>query len=200
MTILSPNVLPPPGPKPDFHKMAMKAATQRVDNQWFRIPAQRFTIGFDDPETDEGPDRFFAWDNEREPYQVSVHAFEAQARPASNHDYVRYLLDTGGKTLPVTWSETNGRANGAGKVPQLNREATELSAEDRAFERYIDRKAIRTVYGHIPLRYALDWPLMASYNEVAAYAPWAKARIPTLHEVRSIHEHVERGKAKRDGV
>lgn len=33
MTILSPNLLPPPGPRPDFEAMANKAASERVENQ-----------------------------------------------------------------------------------------------------------------------------------------------------------------------
>lgn len=35
---------------------------------------------------------------------------------------------------------------------------------------------------------------MASFDEVKRYAHWAGARLPTLHELRSIHEYVERGR------
>lgn len=91
MTLQSPNIKPPPGPAPDFAAMAKKAHLERVENQWFHIPAQEFTIGFDDPESDDGPDRFFAWDNEREPDSVAMPEFEAQARPVCNEEYATYL-------------------------------------------------------------------------------------------------------------
>jgi len=104
-TLQSPSVLAPPGPTPDFDAMAKKAFSERVDNQWFRIPAQIFTIGFDDPESDDGPNRFFAWDNEREPYSVTVPEFEAQARPVCNEEYATYLFATGKRTVPITWTQ-----------------------------------------------------------------------------------------------
>jgi hypothetical protein len=46
----------------------------------------------------------------------------------------------------------------------------------------------------VPLKYALDWPVMASYDELAAYAKWANGRIPTFEEVRSIYNYVETSK------
>ncbi|KAL4731916.1 hypothetical protein ACLX1H_000912 [Fusarium chlamydosporum] len=97
MSIQSPNILPPPGiSRPDLAKFAKEAASQRIQNPWFNVPVQRFTIGFHDPESDEGPDRFFAWDNEREPYEVQVPRLEAQGRPVSNGEYARYLVDLSG--------------------------------------------------------------------------------------------------------
>lgn len=69
--------------------------------------------------------------------------------------------------------------------------------DDDVFKQFIDSQAIKTVYGPVALALALDWPLMASYNEVESYAKWAKARIPTLFEVRSIHEYAEKQKAER---
>lgn len=164
--------------------MAKKAFSERVENQWFKIPEQTMTIGFDDPESDDGPNRFFAWDNEREPYTVTTLEFEAQARPTSNEEYARYLFVNGKETAPITWTR--------------NPNATlTIDPNEPTFKQFIDRYAIKTVYGPVALALALDWPLMASYNEVELYAKWAGARIPTLHEVRSIHEFVEKQKAKR---
>ena len=229
MSILSPNIRPPPDvPRPDFAGMAVKAASERVENRWFRIPAQKLTVGFEDPESDDGPDRFFAWDNEREPYDVEVPAFEAQARPVSIGEYAAYLVDAGLEdTIPATWIKldangtTNGSLNGANGHSSLNganghsslnganghngvnghivnshgalNRISGYASGNSAVKSFISRHGMRTVWGPIPLAQTLDWPLTASYNEVAGYAQWVGGvRIPTLHEVRSIHELVER--------
>ncbi|KAH8683751.1 C-type lectin protein [Ilyonectria robusta] len=181
MTIQSPNIRPPPEiPKPDFDMLAEKAARHRVKNEWFRIPRQTLTIGFHDPETDTGPDRFFAWDNEREPYDTQVHRFETQGRPVSNGEYADYLITTKQSEIPATWSRTaNSRHRG----------------DD--YGSFISGHSVKTVWGHIPLGQALDWPVMASFNLVQGYARWAGARLPSLHELRSIHEYAEqRGKGR----
>lgn len=180
MTILSPNQLPPPDiPRPDFEALARDAERKRVENKWFTIPEQTLTIGFNDPETDDGENRFFAWDNEREPYDVKVPTFEAQARPISIGEYAEYLFNTGTtQTIPISWSCENALGGNA-KPPE-------------SLKSFIDQHTFRTVWGPIPLSQALDWPLVASYNEVARYAQWAGASIPTLHQVRSIHEYAER--------
>jgi formylglycine-generating enzyme required for sulfatase activity len=56
---------------------------------------------------------------------------------------------------------------------------------------------VRTVFGKVPLQFALDWPVLASYNELAGYANWMGGRIPTLEEVRSLYEYVEDHKSKQ---
>jgi len=71
MFVLSPNIKPQPGiPRPDFVAMAEKASRERVDNQWFGTKLRTFSIGINDSDDDDegGPDDFFAWDNERNPF------------------------------------------------------------------------------------------------------------------------------------
>ncbi|GKU05453.1 hypothetical protein FLAG1_07359 [Fusarium langsethiae] len=161
MTIQSQNILPPPDmPRPDFAQLAKRAASQR----------------FHDSESDEGPDRFFAWDNEREPYEVRVPQFEAQGRPVSNGEYARHLFNVKELQILATWHKAR---NARG---------------DEYFTTFITRHSVKTIWGPIPLAQALDWPVMASFDEVKRYAHWAGARLPTLHELRSIHEYVERGR------
>jgi hypothetical protein len=46
---------------------------------------------------------------------------------------------------------------------------------------------VRTVYGSVPFRWALDWPVSASYDELAGCAQWMGGRIPTVEEARSIY-------------
>lgn len=69
----------------------------------------------------------------------------------------------------------NGHSNGAGKLPTS----------------YLEGKAVRTVYGLVPLKHALDWPIFASYDELAGCATWMGGRIPTFEEARSIYAHVD---------
>ena len=48
-------------PTPDFRQMAAKARQERVENEWFDIPAQTITIGVNDPEDGTDPDLHFGW-------------------------------------------------------------------------------------------------------------------------------------------
>lgn len=56
---------------------------------------------------------------------------------------------------------------------------------------YLEGKSVRTVYGSVPLKYALDWPVFASYDELAGCAKWMGGRIPTLEQARSIYKYVD---------
>ncbi|KAG8530608.1 uncharacterized protein KY384_004646 [Bacidia gigantensis] len=220
MTLLSPNIKPPPVPMPDFHALAEKSKGERKPNQWFRIPKTKVTHGWSNSETDEDPSRFFVWDNERPPYQVDVGAFEAQARPISNGEYARYLVETG-KTVPVTWTShatpglpdlRNGAVqhdtaqNGISAAGDRYISANQITCVQPAacqpataqansikpsLESFLDNTCVRTVFGQIPLRSAEDWPLVASFNECKAYADWAGGRIPSYDEIRSIYHQVE---------
>lgn len=176
----------PPEPAPDFESLARNALEQRVQNQWLKVPASRTTHGFSDPENDEGPDRFFAWDDERPPYDVDVPAFEAQARPVSNGEYAAYLVQTG-SDIPITWTSK--------AVEMQTKNGTDAKSSP-----FFDETFIKTVYGPVPLHLAVDWPVMASFNELSGYAKWAGCRIPTINEARSIYPLVEEQTHTRKGV
>jgi hypothetical protein len=62
---------------------------------------------------------------------------------------------------------------------------------------FLQHKSVRTVYGLVPLKYALDWPVFASYDELAGCAAWMGGRIPTLEEARSIYAHADFMKKKQ---
>ena len=179
MIIQSDKVLPPPGCKPDFERTAEEAAQTRVGNDWHLVPRSQVTLGLEDAENDNGPDRYFGWDVERPSRSVEVKAFEAQSRPVTVGEYARFLEDTQTDSLPASWVGNQATAkttNGTGSSNALG---------------FLDGKSIRTVYGLVPLQYALDWPVMASYDELARYAKWAGGRIPTLEEARSIYNYVD---------
>jgi hypothetical protein len=61
MLLQSEKTLPPPGPRPDFERLAKLAKAARVPNEWFKIPEQEIIVGMNDPENDSGPDRHFGW-------------------------------------------------------------------------------------------------------------------------------------------
>lgn len=76
-------------------------------------------------------------------------------------------------------ADRNGHANGY------------TNGHENSFPKsFLEDKAVRTVYGLVPLKLALDWPIFASYNELAGCASWMGGRIPTFQEARSLYEHV----------
>ncbi|EXJ78765.1 hypothetical protein A1O1_09167 [Capronia coronata CBS 617.96] len=201
MLLQSERVLPPPGQQvPDFKALGSQARSNRVQNQWHRIPTSKVTIGLDDPEDDLGTDRYFGWDNERPSRIVAVKEFEAQSRPISNGEYAHFLEVTHKGTLPASWiaSKMDGHANGTNGTNGVNgangTNGHGRDVLDMASSSFVEDKSVRTVYGPVPLKYVLDWPVMASYDELAAYAHWSNGRIPTLEEARSLYQYVEEQK------
>lgn len=193
MLLQSERILPPPGQEiPNFQVLAEEARGKRVDNQWYRVPAVEVKIGLDDPENNLGPDRYFGWDNERPSRSVIVPEFEAQGRPISNGEYAHFLEVTNRDTLPASWttSEMNGHCNGTNGAIGHDKDTLKTASPS-----FVESKAVRTVYGLLPLKYALDWPVMASYDELATYAEWSDGRIPTLEEARSLYKYVEEQKS-----
>ncbi|EOD44923.1 putative duf323 domain protein [Neofusicoccum parvum UCRNP2] len=195
MLLHSDKTLPPPATVvPDFEAQAKQAAKEAVENQWFTIPACELSEGLDDPENEDGAVRYFGWDNEKPPRKISVGSFVAKARAITNGEYMEYLKQTRCPELPASWSTSNpapetvinGHINGAS-----NGDASEHCIFD---EKKFDGVSVRTVFGGVPLKYALDWPVLASYNELAGCASWMGGRIPTMPEARSIYSYAERQK------
>jgi len=69
----------------------------------------------------------------------------------------------------------NGHSNGTSEVPKS----------------FLEGITVRTVYGPVPLKYALDWPIFASYDELKGCAAYLGGRIPTFEEARSIYQYAE---------
>ncbi|GAB1318688.1 Ergothioneine biosynthesis protein 1 [Madurella fahalii] len=193
-------------PIPDFEKLAAKARAERVPNEWFDIPARDITIGLDDPE-DGTADVHFGWDNEKPVRYAKVHAFQAQGRPISNEEYAQYMYNTHTAKIPASWALAPGTSEeavdgGAGATNDASdciRNGTNGLTHDATAAlpaSFVEGKAVRTVYGLVPLKHALDWPVFASYNELAGCAAWMGGRIPTFEEARSIYAHVEVSKKK----
>ncbi|PFH59345.1 hypothetical protein XA68_12497 [Ophiocordyceps unilateralis] len=180
MLLQADDTLPPPlAPRPDFELIADEAARARVPNLWFDVPAQTIVVGMDDPEDGTDPSRPFGWDNEKPSRSVSVHAFQAQGRPITNGEYAQFLYSSGIDKVPASWSYVTNLPTTAGAIHST------LPGS------FLRGKAIRTVYGLVPLGHALDWPVSASYDELARCASWMGGRIPSADEARSIYAYVE---------
>ena len=193
MLLQSNETLAPPGPAPDFGKIASVAREATVPNKWFQVPARTINVGLDDPEDDSGLAVYFGWDNEKPRRKAQVPTFEAKARPITIEEYATYLEQTGQDKLPAAWIDsdpprkgaTNGTVTARGAEPKTN--GYHVTNEGSI----VHTASIRTVYGPVKLKYALDWPVFASYDELLGCAKWMGGRIPSAEEVQSIYQYVD---------
>ena len=200
MLLQSDRVLPPPSVVPEFVALGKQAREAAIPNQWVSVPASTLTVGLDDPENDDGPDRYFGWDNEKPQRLIEVPAIETLARPLTNEDYAHYLFHTGQDAVPASWVSKGGSLHtSAGKREALvNGHSSCLNGHRLPLtDSYLAGKSVRTVFGPVSLEHALDWPVFASYDELSKCATWMNGRIPSLDEVRSIYNYVDRNKNKK---
>ena len=190
MLLQSDKTLPPPGPKPDFQILAREASTRARPNSWIKVPEQQVEYGLSPAKNGSTRD-FFGWDNEMPVRSAKVPAFEAQARPLTNGDYARYLSEAGVDGYPASWSVPATTSNG-----HQNGNAANASPGDGHLDHFLQGKTVKTLYGLVPLALALDWPVMASYDELARCAKWMDGRIPTAEEAHSIYAYVEKLRGK----
>lgn len=199
MLLQSDRTVPPPGPVPDFKRLAQDAQKEALPNEWIKIPSATLTVGIDSPRNDAGSNRYFGWDNEKPARQVHVRPIEAKARPLTNEDYARYLIETGRQMLPTSWSTTKDgtRESDTAESHFKNGNARILNGHSLALDReFLQGKSVKTVYGPIALEHALAWPVIASYDELAGCAKWMGGRIPTADEVRNIYYYADINKTK----
>ncbi|KAL2868087.1 DUF323 domain protein [Aspergillus lucknowensis] len=187
MLIQSERILPPPGASiPNFEKMFLDAREEMKENEWFSIPEQTLPIGLDTPDGSTMPNVSFGWDNESPIRTVTVQAFEAQGRAITNGEFARYIHARQIRNYPASWVRTDGSSHG------------------RPVD-FLAEFAVRTVFGPVSLKFAQDWPVIASYDEISQYAQWMQCRLPTFEEAKSIYAHAARLKetalhAVPDGV
>ncbi|KAF2838838.1 hypothetical protein M501DRAFT_934878 [Patellaria atrata CBS 101060] len=197
MLVQSEKTLPPPGTvTPDFEAMAFRARSEAVENEWFTIPESGIVLGIEDAEDDVGPPRYFGWDNEKPKRAVHVSKFEAKARAITNAEFLEYLQSNRIEKLPASWVVGSRKTVSERDSSHLSRVSHSAHGSPRykngGLKELTDGKFVRTVYGLVPLEFALDWPVSASYDEISGCAKWMGGRIPTMEETRSIYAHVER--------
>lgn len=182
--------MPPTGVNtPDFSQIARGAKKHAKPNQWFRIPKRTLRIGLDDSNEAILPKASFGWDNEKPQRIITVHSFEAQARPITNGEYFQYLQALRLSTMPASWVSIASEK----EYPISGGITSSYSGGSSAASKIqFEEIAVRTVFGPVPLILAQDWPLMASYDELASYAKWMGCRIPTFEETQSIYMQSEK--------
>lgn len=195
MLIQSDKVLPP-GASPDFASLAAKARREAVPNEWIQVPSATLTLGLHDPDDDLSFDRYFGWDNEKPKRHIEVPSFESKARPLTNEDFARYLDQTQQRTLPALWASTadinHTTLPGSQRHRVVNCAQPEVDGQpETPTDSYLEGISVKTMYGPVPLKYALDWPVMASYDELCGCAKWMGGRIPTAEEVQNIYTYVD---------
>jgi formylglycine-generating enzyme required for sulfatase activity len=194
MLVQSERTLAPPGvPQLDLVALATDTKARHTykesslrNSSWTLIPRQTVAIGSNSLDTDGKSSRYFGWDNEQPARQVDVGAFRLRPEPITINDYALYLEATKQTSIPASWSDLPAEFK-----------SIEFDSSNSALDAaLLKNKAIRTVFGLIPLYLVRDWPATASYDELAACAAYMGGRIPTLQEVRSIYSHVEDQRAK----
>ncbi|KAJ4352528.1 uncharacterized protein N0V89_007877 [Didymosphaeria variabile] len=195
MLIQSERVLPPPGSVlPSFEALARKSQLAKVENQWFTIPESDIQVGLNDPDDGTATDGYFGWDNEKPSRSLHVKSFKAKARPITNGEYAEYLVQTGKSALPASWCDASDPV--AQVAVKRDSVQNGVNGVNINIDGVTQGKYVRTVFGIVPLQYALDWPVVASYDELASCAQWMGGRIPTMEEARSLYSYVEHGKAQ----
>jgi ergothioneine biosynthesis protein EgtB len=107
----------------------------------------------------------FGWDNEFDAHRVHVPAFEIDALPVTNADFLAFI-DAGGYRTRAYWSDEGWRW------------IQEERVEHPAF--WMPGGLWRGMFGATPL--PPDWPVYVSQAEAAAYAKWKGRRLMTETE------------------
>lgn len=102
MLLQSDKTLPPNNLNPDFEGMAENAKLNE-GHDWIYVPEVHLERGLEDEENDDGPERFFGWDNEKPRRKIHVKAFESRPKVLTNGDYAMFLENTG-KSEVGLWS------------------------------------------------------------------------------------------------
>ncbi|KAF3934887.1 hypothetical protein ABW19_dt0204499 [Dactylella cylindrospora] len=181
--------VPPAGvPIPDFKSEWQLDESMEKDGEvWISIPAQKLLIGFTDRENEGG---HFGWDNERPLRDGQVAGFEVFSRPITNKEYATYLRQNGIREIPESWTRNN-RNVALDTIVMVDPDVEKSELLNGLF--------VKTVFGPVPLVYAQNWPVVASYDEINGCAKWMGGRLPSREELQVIYDHVEHLKFDMEG-
>lgn len=146
---------------------AAPAAQMASEQKSISLPGGVSLIGHDGSAKDW---RNFAFDNETPRHQVLLRPFRIAARPVSNGEYRAFIAD-GGYRRPEFWL-----SDGWARVQEEKWEAPLYwLKDDDGTESVFTLSGLRQLDPHAPVEHV-------SFFEAAAYAAWAKARLPTEFE------------------
>jgi hypothetical protein len=151
----------------EWANLAASALANGANLATINVPATTVTLGHDDAEADDTADvdadasatHEFGWDNEHPRHSVAVAPFRAEALPVTNGEYLSFLVSERNTTTPASWTEVDGEF------------------------------CVRTLFGPVSFKYAADWPVMASRDELTAFASAKGGRLPTEPELRALWAH-----------
>jgi ergothioneine biosynthesis protein EgtB len=164
---------------------AAPAAQMASEQKSISLPGGVSLIGHDGAAKDW---RNFAFDNETPRHQVLLRPFRIAARPVSNGEYRAFIAD-GGYRRPEFWL-----SDGWARVQEENWEAPLYwLKDDDGTESVFTLSGVRQLDPHAPVEHV-------SFFEAAAYAAWAKARLPTEFEWEVAATADTRGAAFQHGL
>jgi formylglycine-generating enzyme required for sulfatase activity len=175
MLIQSPKTRPPTAvPVPDWQELARRGKKPVIDEgmRWQYFPGGQITIGLDDNEDDSISSPSYFGWDNENPRRKHHVKPFLASKRAITNGEYAIFLQHTNTPPPSSWS---------GSAPHWS---------------------VKTVFGPVPLSLAADWPVMASYDDLNAYAKWKGGRLPTEGELRLLCDYLQMkdSVAKRNAV
>ena len=164
MLLQSPKTRPPAHiPIPDWNEYARRGEKPMIDEsaKWQYFPGGEITVGLDDAENDSTPSHNFFGWDNENPRRKQSVKPFLASKRAITNGEYAVFLQHTNRAGPNSW---------AGSAPNWS---------------------VKTVFGPVPLSLATDWPVMASYDELHAYAQWKGGRLPTEGELRLLYDYLQ---------
>jgi L-histidine Nalpha-methyltransferase / hercynylcysteine S-oxide synthase len=162
MLIQSPKTRPPKYvPVPDWKEMATRGPKPMIDEsaRWQYFPGGEITVGLDDDEDDTISDTRFFGWDNENPRRPEFVQPFLASKRPITNGEYAQFLQHTNGLAPPSWT---------GNGPNWS---------------------VKTVFGPVPLNFAMDWPVMASYDDLNAYAQWKGGRLPTEGELRFLYDY-----------
>ena len=128
----------------------------------------------------------FGWDNEFDSHQVHVPAFDLDALPVTNAQFLEFIA-AGGYTQRALWSDDGWQWVQAERVTHPAFWVSQPSTSDPPHPQW----HWRGMFEPIPL--PADWPVYVSHAEASAYARWKGRRLITEPEFHRAAEGTTTG-------
>jgi L-histidine Nalpha-methyltransferase / hercynylcysteine S-oxide synthase len=175
MLIQSPKTRPPSYvPTPDWQELALRGKKPVIEEsaKWQYFPGGEIIVGLDDTEDDSTPSSAFFGWDNENPRRKQIVKPFLTSKRPITNGEYAIFLQHTNGTAPSSWT---------GSAPHWG---------------------VKTVFGPVPLSLATDWPVMASYDDLKAYAQWKGGRLPTEGELRLLYDylHMKDSVARRNAM